>query len=123
MSIDPTNLAPVEKLISKESKEKYYRYWKFYVIAQEISQEKPPTKDSLFQYLKDGFEGEKKYAPTTLWSIFSCINKMLKHLYDLDFSVSFFYFNYNFSFRSDFNDSLIFDYRKVSRFVTFCEFA
>ena len=92
MSINPLNLAPVEGLISKESKEKYFRYWKYYVNAQEISEEKLPTKDSLFEFLKNGHEGESKYAPTTLWSIFSCINKMLKHLYDLDFSVSFFIF-------------------------------
>ena len=92
MSINPLNLAPVEGLISNESKEKYYRYWKYYVISQEISEEKLPTKASLFDFLKDGFEGEKKYAPTTLWSIFSCINKMLKHLYDFDFSVSYFIF-------------------------------
>ena len=82
------DLTPVEGLISKESKEKYYRYWNYYVKAQEITAENPPSKESLFEYLKDGFEGKKKYAATTLWTIFSCLNKMLQHLYDMDLSVS-----------------------------------
>ena len=37
------------------------------------------TKEYLFKYLKDGYKVEKKYAATTLWTIFSCINKMLQH--------------------------------------------
>ena len=89
--VNPLDLSPVEGLISKESKDKYFRYWNYYVKSQEISMENPPTKESLFEYLKDGHEGEKKYAGTTLWTIFSCLNKMLQHLYDIDLSVSFFF--------------------------------
>ena len=105
MLVDPLDLTQVQNLISKESKEKYFRYWKYFVKDQEISSLKPPTKDSLFQFLKNGWEGEKKYAASTLWTIFSCINKLLQHLYDLDLSVSLFFIKF-FILEEIFNDSL-----------------
>ena len=105
MLVDPLDLTPVQNLISKESKEKYFRYWKYYVNDQEISSLKPPTKDSLFQFLKNGWEGEKKYAASTLWTIFSCVNKLLQHLYDLDLSVSLFFIKV-LILEEIFNDSL-----------------
>lgn len=105
MLVDPLNLTAVQNLISKESKDKYFRYWKYYVKDQEISRLKPPTKDSLFQFLKKGWEGEKKYAASTLWTIFSCINKLLQHLYDLDLSVSLFFIKF-LVLGKIFNDSL-----------------
>ena len=91
MAVNPLDLSVVDKLISKESKEKYFRYWNYYVEEQGITEENPPTKDSVFDYLKNGYEGKKKYAPTTLWTIFSCLNKLCQHLYDLDLTVSLFF--------------------------------
>ena len=44
MLVDPLDLTPVQNLISKESKEKYFRYWKYYVKDQEISSLKKSEK-------------------------------------------------------------------------------
>ena len=120
MLVNPLDLSKVQNLISKESKEKYFRYWNYYVQDQKITEQELPTKDSVFEFLKKGFEGEKKYAPSTLWTIFSCINKLLQHLYDLDLSVSLFFIAL-----LDLVKILTiryFDFRKVSRYVTFYEF-
>ena len=86
--VNPLDFTQFDGLISTESKEKYFRNWTYYVKSQEISPDKIPSRDSIFEYLKDCYEGEKNYAPSTLWTVFSCLNKFCQHLYDLDFSVS-----------------------------------
>jgi hypothetical protein len=109
--VNPLDLSKVENLISKESKEKYFRYWKYYVKDQKITEQNPPTKESVFEFLKNGAEGEKKYAPTTLWTIFSCLNKLLQHLYDFEITVSLFFIKL--LVFGEILTILYFDYRKV----------
>ena len=100
MSVNPNEIQHVLDLISDCSRPKYKLYWKDYVQTQNITNEERPNKSNVMAYLKYCHE-EKDFAPTTLWSVFSCINKFCKHLYELDINVSF-----DFRISIFFNESL-----------------
>ena len=88
MAVNPLEIEQVVELIDTKSKAKYVRYWNLFVKEQQISQDKPPNRDLILAFLKN-CRTEKGYAPTTLWTVFSCLNKFCQHLYDMDLNVRF----------------------------------
>lgn len=91
MSVNPLSISHVTELIDEKSRTKYVKYWEKFVEAKEISEDKPPTDDIILEFLKDckeGKDGAKGYAPTTLWTVFSCLNKFCRHLYKMNLNVS-----------------------------------
>ena len=93
MAVNPLNIFHVEELINVKSRKKYVRYWKEYCEAQEISEEKPASSETEFAFLKS-CKDEREHAPTTMWTIYSCLNKFCQLLYDLNLNVSNFYKSY-----------------------------
>ena len=85
MAVDPLDVKHISELIDPKSWPKYERYWRQFCSAQEISKEKPPTPNLVLEFLK---KIEKDYAPTTMWIIYSCLNKFCQHLYDMPLNVS-----------------------------------
>ena len=69
--------------------------WKLFVEEQSITNEVRPNKDNSLAFMKECRDGPRKYAATTLWTVFSCLNKFCLHLYEINLNVSI-------------NDSLIF---------------
>ena len=89
MAVDPNDIKHVSDLIDVKSKRKYERNWRDFCKTMEISRDKRPTPELIFNYLKDCRDGPKGYAPTTLWTVFSCLNKFCLYLYpDMDLNVS-----------------------------------
>lgn len=91
MSVDPLSIDHISELVDKKSWKKYKRYWLNFCSSQELSIEKPPTPNLVLEFLKI-CQKEKEYAPTTMWTVYSCLNKFCQHLYDLQLNVSSFKF-------------------------------
>lgn len=89
MSVNPLEISHLKELVDAKSWPKYERYWLSFCSDLEISQEKPPTSQHVFEFLKICRDEPRGYAPTTLWTVFSCLNKFCQHLYDLNLNVSF----------------------------------
>ena len=88
MSVDPLEIGHIAESIDAKSWPKYERYWKQFCEFCEISKEKPPTSEHVLDFLKD-CRDERELAPTTMWTVFSCLNKFFQHLYDKSLNVSF----------------------------------
>ena len=87
MAVNRLNISHVEELIDEKSRKKYVRYWKEYCEAQKISEEKPASSETVFAFLKSCKE-DRELAPTTMWTIYSCLNKFCQHLYDMNLNAS-----------------------------------
>ena len=81
MAVNPLEISKIVELIAETSRKKYERYWKLFCFTKEISQENPATTELVFEFLKE-CRDMKNYAPTTLWTVFSCLNKFCQHLYE-----------------------------------------
>lgn len=85
MAVDPLEVSHIAEFIDAKSWSKYHRYWLQFVSAQDISKEKPATAEHVLNFLRNCRD---TYAPTTMWTIFSCLNKFCQHLYELKLNVS-----------------------------------
>ena len=88
MTVDPLEISRIADLIDAKSWPKYSRYWTMFCSTMEISKEKPPTHELILEFMKI-CKNKHEYAPTTLWTVFSCLNKFCQHKYDMTLNVSF----------------------------------
>ena len=85
MSVNPLEISHITNFIDKKSWPKYERYLFKFCSTMDVTKENPATANLVFEFLKNI---KDKYAPTTTWKIFSCLNKFCQHLYDLNLNVS-----------------------------------
>ncbi len=69
---------------TEKSKQKYRRIWvHFRDLVVEVDFETGPPGEESFTRFFNFLRLEKKYALTTLWTYYSCLNSMMKRKYNI----------------------------------------